>query len=724
MSSENTKKTILDKIIDLFGIEKGGTAVSDLAENPKKSYEILFEVSPEAILILDRNGKALLANKRLTEWLGFNQKEIIGQTVFDFPFIDEESRRKIKELHHKRISGDKLDSYEVKCQKKSGEEFFGRITASLIHDPSGKVAGEIVMISDVTADVLTKSNEKVLAEDLKTLSELAVGFVKSEAKEDMYELIGRGLARLMPNCYILVNKYNPEKDIVKTVFTEFGSKSATVSRLLGKSVGGEFILGKREREILISQSLYLVKDGIYGLTMGKVPKAFARMAEKTLQIKEVYILGFALEDKLFGNAVVAIKTGQQLREETMKAFLYQASVALQKREAETKVLQSRDELEIKVKERTAALSETARDLEKFKLAVENASDSIVITDLKGKVLYANKATEAVTGFAPEEAVGKTPTLWGCKLSNDFDQELWRTIREQKKPFIGETDHIRKNGESYVADLHIAPVVNAAGETIFYVRIERDITKAKEIDKVKTEFVSLASHQLRTPLTSINWYTEMLLNKVNSGMDKEKLIQYVKEISKASQRMVELVNALLNTSRIELGTFVINPQMIDIEKLCQGVLDELKPSIEKKKININFSFDQSIPKLKVDQNLMRIIFQNLISNAVKYTPDEGKVEVNIGYKNEQKKIILISVKDNGYGIPAHQQDQIFQKLFRADNIKSKVAEGTGLGLYIVKSIVDHSGGSISFHSKEGQGTSFFVEMPSSGMAKKEGSRPLN
>ena len=123
MSSENTKKTILDKIIDLFGIEKGGTAVSDLAENPEKSYEILFEVSPEAILVLDRNGRALLVNKRLTEWLGFNQKEIIGQTVFGFPFIDEESRRKIKELHHKRISGDKLDSYEVKCQKKSGEEF-------------------------------------------------------------------------------------------------------------------------------------------------------------------------------------------------------------------------------------------------------------------------------------------------------------------------------------------------------------------------------------------------------------------------------------------------------------------------------------------------------------------------------------------------------------------------------------------------------------------------
>jgi signal transduction histidine kinase len=134
-----------------------------------------------------------------------------------------------------------------------------------------------------------------------------------------------------------------------------------------------------------------------------------------------------------------------------------------------------------------------------------------------------------------------------------------------------------------------------------------------------------------------------------------------------------------------------------------VIDELAPSIEKKSLKVIFNFDGSIPKLKVDQSLMRIIFQNLISNAVKYTPEEGNVEVNIGYKNEQKKTILISVKDNGYGIPAHQQDQIFQKLFRADNVKSKVAEGTGLGLYIVKSIVDHSGGSISFHSKEGQGT---------------------
>ena len=130
----------------------------------------------------------------------------------------------------------------------------------------------------------------------------------------------------MPNCYILVNKYNPEKILSKR-FCGI-AKSTTVSRLLGKSVGGEFTLGKREREILISQSLYLVKDGIYGLTMGKVPKAFARMAEKTLQIKEVYILGFALEDKLFGNAVVAIKTGQQLREETRRFFI--RPVALQR----------------------------------------------------------------------------------------------------------------------------------------------------------------------------------------------------------------------------------------------------------------------------------------------------------------------------------------------------------------------------------------------------------
>ena len=355
------------------------------------------------------------------------------------------------------------------------------------------------------------------------------------------------------------------------------------------------------------------------------------------------------------------------------------------------------------------------------MAVENASDHIIITDIDGRILYANKAAERITGYSKKEILGrKSGELWGGKMDKVFYQNMWKTIKEEKKVFVGELTNRRKSGEKYEVQLRISPVFDEKGDEIFFVGIERDITKEKEIDRAKTEFVSLASHQLRTPLTSIGWYAEMLLSGDAGKLTKDQN-QFVNEIYEGNQRMIGLVNSLLNVSRIDLGTFVIEPEPTNIVEIADSVLEELKPQILKKQMNIKKRYDKGIPIIKADPKLIRIIFQNLLSNAVKYTPDKGKVILDIAKRD---KDLLIKVVDTGYGIPKGQQVKIFSKFFRADNIQQKDVEGNGLGLYIVKSIIDKSGGKIWFESEENKGTTFYATLPLKGMKKKQGAKGLS
>jgi two-component system phosphate regulon sensor histidine kinase PhoR len=365
-------------------------------------------------------------------------------------------------------------------------------------------------------------------------------------------------------------------------------------------------------------------------------------------------------------------------------------------------------------------SELAKNLEKFKLALDNASDMIVITDADGLLVYGNSMVEKNTGYILTDEIGKKAgKSWSLPMPLDYYEKLWKIIKTEKKIFNGELKNKRKNGQIYDARLSISPVLNDKNEVEYFIGIERDITHEKMVDQAKTEFVSLASHQLRTPLSSISWYAEMLLAGDGGKLNKEQT-SFVNEIYHGNQRMVELVNSLLNVSRLELGTFAVDPEPTNIIEIAQSVLDELKPGITQKKLKLNFKHEKEMPIIQADQKLMRIVLQNLLSNAVKYTPASGRISMKI---SKDKENLLIEVADNGFGITKKDQPRIFEKLFRAQNVREKDTEGTGLGLYIVKSIITHAGGDVYFKSEEDKGTTFYVKVPLSGMKRKLGDKKI-
>lgn len=355
------------------------------------------------------------------------------------------------------------------------------------------------------------------------------------------------------------------------------------------------------------------------------------------------------------------------------------------------------------------------DQEIFSLVLENISDSIIVTDKEGIILYANQALEKITGFKVKDVLGKkagSNHLWGGLMENKFYEHLWQTIKVRKMTFAAELENKRKNGGKYDALLRISPVLDVAKRIKYFIGVEKDITQEKAVDRSKTEFVSLASHQLRTPLSAINWYAEMMLNGDIGGVNKE-LKEYLKEIYDGNQRMIELVNDLLNVSRVDLGTIEINIEKVDVLELAEDVLGDLAPKIKLKNVRIIKHYDPKLKPIKSDAKFLRIIFQNLLSNAVKYNRDNGKVYLTIAKKGFK---LFIEIRDTGMGIPQHQQNKIFTRLFRADNAKEKVTEGSGLGLYLIKLAVEKGGGKIWFESQEGKGTAFFIDMPINGWAK--------
>ncbi len=369
---------------------------------------------------------------------------------------------------------------------------------------------------------------------------------------------------------------------------------------------------------------------------------------------------------------------------------------------------------------TKKIIEESRNALKFKMATDGSVQAVAITNPDGNIIYVNPAWCQLNGYQDIEAIGQNHKIL---KSLDTNPEIFRKMYElitTGKAFKSEDIfNIRKDGTKYQASLTIVPI-REGNETLFYVGLSEDITQRKEVDKAKTEFVSLASHQLRTPLSAIRWYSEMLLSKyVGELNDKQR--SYVQEIYHGNIRMVELVNALLNTSRIDLGTFAVEPEQINLVEIAESVILELTPQITERKQEVVKAYEGAPKEYLADPKLMRIVFQNLLSNSVKYTQVGGKIGVEISVKGSD---LYLSVWDNGYGIPRHQQGQMFQKLFRADNVRQKDTEGTGLGMYIIKAIVESANGRIWFDSEEDKGTRFHVLMPMTGMIRKVGAKGLS
>jgi len=370
-------------------------------------------------------------------------------------------------------------------------------------------------------------------------------------------------------------------------------------------------------------------------------------------------------------------------------------------------------------ERNAAVSLRQKD----EAILAGIGEGLISFDKHGEVDVVNAAAMRILGFTESELTGKQFTT-SLRAEDESGKEIPQEHRpvtyalERHKIIQSALYYRRKNGERFPVQLTVAPLLRE-GEVIGAIEIFRDASKEQALDKAKNEFVSLASHQLRTPLSAINWYSEMLLGGDAGKLNKAQQ-EYLQEIFDGNQRMVELVDSLLNVSRLEVGKIKNDAQDTSMLELTDSLAKELHAGIASKQMVYERQQPTSLPPVFADPKLLRMIVQNLLSNAIKYTPEKGKVtlvmreatakDVTKAKLSTDPKYLFISVSDTGYGIPKAQQDKIFQKLFRADNVRKLDMEGTGLGLYILKEVVGLLGGAVWFESTESVGTTFYVIIP--------------
>lgn len=228
-----------------------------------------------------------------------------------------------------------------------------------------------------------------------------------------------------------------------------------------------------------------------------------------------------------------------------------------------------------------------------------------------------------------------------------------------------------------------------------------------IEHITSDFVSLASHQLRTPLSAVKWNTEILISQ-KPGKLNEKQKKYLEEIYRSNERAINLVNDLLDVSRIQEGSIHLDLRSTKVEDVIKETIDNMSDVIEAGKIHVDFQIKNGpLPKIEIDQEKLKRILSNLILNAVKYTPPEGKVSVTV---ERYPNFLYVIVSDSGVGISEIDQKKIFERFFRSPQAVKIAPDGTGLGLFITRALVEAMGGKIGFQSKPEKGSIFHLTLP--------------
>lgn len=350
---------------------------------------------------------------------------------------------------------------------------------------------------------------------------------------------------------------------------------------------------------------------------------------------------------------------------------------------------------------------------KMQAILESIADGVLVADRHGETIVANMATSTILGIKREALLGRNVrTLSGLYgQSGNAWIETIETWASNPKHIAGEKfleEDMSIIDEGRIISVHLAPVF-AGGQFFGTVSIFRDRTKEVEVDRMKSDFVSTVSHELRTPLTSIKGYTDLILMGATGELN-EAQNRYLQVIKTNADRLQELVNDLLDISRLETGRANLDLKLVEIPPLIDEVVNgHLQGRInhEQKEIEREIIIANGLPVVNADMTRLTQILTNLVDNAFNYTPEGGKITVTARHA---EKYLHISVSDTGYGIDPAQQDKIFDRFYRSDDARVQKVSGTGLGLPIVQSLVEMHGGKLSLESVLGEGSTFTFTLP--------------
>ncbi len=355
--------------------------------------------------------------------------------------------------------------------------------------------------------------------------------------------------------------------------------------------------------------------------------------------------------------------------------------------------------------------------ENIEMIIEHLTNGVIEYDSDFRIERINPAAEKILSVKKEEVIGLKI------LPEHKDQEGKRNLVIVSYPVLAQEGKrlkekvLEKNASIHelVVDYPVKKEIEVitipltdknTGERDGFIKVLRDITAEREISRSKSDFINIASHQLRTPLSAIKWVLRMILDG-DVGLIESPQRKLLDKAYDTNEKMIVLVNDLLNVSRIEDDRFGYLFKEEDIVLAITDVVKELRLLAEKGSLDLIFEKPNNIPPFVFDYSKIQLAFHNLIGNAIKYTKEGGTVRVLLSKEDD---FVVVKIQDTGVGIPEKQINEMFTKFFRAENVIRLQVGGSGLGLFIVKNIVARHGGSIAVKSVENKGTTFTLKIP--------------
>jgi len=368
-------------------------------------------------------------------------------------------------------------------------------------------------------------------------------------------------------------------------------------------------------------------------------------------------------------------------------------------------------------------------VELYRLLVDSVQDyAIFMLDPSGNVASWNRGAQKLKGYEPKEIIGQHFSNFYPQVDRDNKKPEWELAEAIKHGRIEDEGwRIKKDGSRFWANVIITALRDQEGELVGFAKVTRDLTERKghedtlqlandqlrhqaaELEKLnrsKDEFISLASHQLRTPATGVKQFLGLVLEGY-AGELSEQQIEFLQKAYDSNDRQIDLVNSLLRVAQVDAGKVVLHPTEVELGSLITDVIEEQKDIFTERNQNIEVAKEGNPTSLKADKARLRMVLENLIDNASKYTPHGGHITVSVSTK---KDTCTIDIRDSGVGIDKASLSQLFTKFTRIQNDLSDSVGGSGLGLYWANKIILLHGGEISVKSNPGEGSTFSIHLP--------------
>jgi PAS domain S-box-containing protein len=606
----------------------------------ERKYKYIFETAIDPIIIFDTNGVFVKVNNQVTNILGYKKEYLIGKTFGELDILTAESKKIVLENFVKRMKGENIPPYEIEILTKTKEIIHAEINAAPIFE-DGKIVGDLVILRDLTE---RKKREKA-EEELS----------KSERRfRDIFDATSDFLLYM-------------EKDIILDI-----NESAMKLSGLKKNE----VIGKN---FSIFKNMFSTAD--YNFHIKNIENASK---------------GFGIRD--YGTELVSCENKRY-------EFLFSVECISDEEELKGILLRGRD-----VTQRQKAWDQLVKLEEKYRVLAETSADGVITIDNLGRLTYVNPSFEKMCARRKSQILA---TMFRDYLSDDsvyFFQQIFVDSRKNNEKIENvELELVHANGDTIPIEVNIAPF-KKEDDFAGIVCTIRDITERRKVEdelkkseRLKTEFMNIAAHELKSPVTPIKGYLDLIISD-NETSDRVK--GWAKISLRNAERLLRLVNDILDVSRLDTDTMRFEMEKLDSVEILDEIAEDMKATVEGKGLKFIVDIPRDLPNIMGDRHRLSQVLKNLLVNAIKFT-DNGSISIIAEKKDDN---ILIQVKDTGVGISKDEEKKVFNKFYQAYTGDDRKNEGTGLGLFICKEIIQKHKGDIWVKSEIRKGSTFYIKIP--------------